>query len=197
MQLTNLTTNILGRNVSFYPEIDSTQREIWRRIENNTIVNGSIIIADIQTKGKGTHGRIWHTDEPNNISFSIYLQTECALEKLEGITIEIAQILIEILKKEYGITLEIKAPNDIIYHQKKIGGILTESKVNLETVKFLVIGIGINTNKMNFTSDIENLATSIKKEFGIEVDRNQVIAEFCNQFEATIKRRIEDKKGWS
>ena len=197
MQLTNLTTNILGKNVSFYSEIDSTQSEIWRRIENNTIVNGSIIIADIQTQGKGTHGRTWHTDEPNNISFSIYLQTECALEKLEGITIEIAQILIEILKKEYGITLEIKAPNDIIYHQKKIGGILTESKVNLETVKFLVIGIGINTNKMNFTSDIEDLATSIKKEFGIEVDRLKIIEEFCNQFEATIKRRIEDKEGWS
>lgn len=195
MQLTNLTTNILGRNVSFYQEIDSTQSEIWRRIENQTITNGSVVIADIQTHGKGTHGRIWHTDEPNNISFSIYLQTECTLEKLEGITIEIAQILIEILKKEYGITLEIKAPNDIIYHQKKIGGILTESKVNLETVKFLVIGIGINTNKMNFTSDIENLATSIKKEFGIEVDRLKIIEEFCNQFEEAIKRRIEDKEG--
>lgn len=195
MQLTNLTTNILGKNVSFYSEIDSTQSEIWRRIENQTITNGSVVIADIQTHGKGTHGRIWHTDEPNNISFSIYLQTECTLEKLEGITIEIAQILIEILKKEYGITLEIKAPNDIIYHQKKIGGILTESKVNLETVKFLVIGIGINTNKMNFTSDIENLATSIKKEFGIEVDRLKIIEEFCNQFEEAIKRRIEDKEG--
>lgn len=133
--------------------------------------------------------------KPLNYFQSIYLQTECTLEKLEGITIEIAQILIEILKKEYGIALEIKAPNDIIYHQKKIGGILTESKVHFETVKFLVIGIGINTNKINFTSDIENLATSIKKEFGIEVDRNQVIAEFCNQFEATIKRRIEGKKG--
>lgn len=105
MQLMNLTTNFLGRNVSFYHEIDSTQSEIWRRIENHMIVNGSVVIADFQTQGKGTHGRIWHTDEPNNISFSLYIQTECTPEKLEGITVEIAQILVEILKKEYGIGL--------------------------------------------------------------------------------------------
>ncbi len=191
MQFTNLTTNFLGRDVSFYHEIDSTQNEIWRRIENHTSVNGSVVIADLQTQGKGTHGRIWHTDEPNNISFSLYIQTECTPEKLEGITVEIAQILVDILKKEYGIGLEIKEPNDIMYHQKKIGGILTESKVHLETVKFLVIGIGINTNKMNFTSDIENIATSIQKEFGIEVDRNKVITEFCNQFEAVMERRTK------
>ena len=86
--------------------------------------------------------------------------------------------------------LDIKEPNDIMYHQKKIGGILTESKVHLETVKFLVVGIGINTNKMHFTSDIENIATSIQKEFGIEVDRDKVIIEFCNQFEEVIQRRI-------
>ena len=52
------------------------------------------------------------------------------------------------------------------------------------------MGIGINTNKMHFTSDIENIATSIQKEFGIEVDRDKVIVEFCNQFEEIIQRRI-------
>lgn len=191
MQLMNLSTKILGREVSFYPEIDSTQSEIWRRIENHTIINGSVVIADIQTQGKGTHGRIWHTDEPDNITFSIYLQTDCPLEKVEGITIEIAQILVDILKKEYGITLEIKEPNDIMYHQKKIGGILTESKVYLETVKFLVIGIGINTNKMNFTQDIQRIATSIKKEFGIKIDTGKVIAQFCNQLEGVMERRTK------
>ena len=191
MQLMNLSTKILGREVSFYPEIDSTQSEIWRRIENHKIINGSVVIADIQTQGKGTHGRIWHTDEPDNITFSIYLQTDCPLEKVEGITIEIAQILVDILKKEYGITLEIKEPNDIMYHQKKIGGILTESKVHLETVKFLVIGIGINTNKMNFTQDIQRIATSIKKEFGIKIDTGKVIAQFCNQLEVVMERRTK------
>ena len=112
-------------------------------------------MADIQTNGKGTHGRIWHTDEEKNIAFSYYIETNCKSENLEGITIEIAQILVKIFKEFYGIKLDIKKPNDIMIKDKKVGGILTESKVSSEIVKFLVIGIGINTEKMNFTDDIK------------------------------------------
>ena len=56
----------------FYRKIDSTQLEIWRRIEANKIDNKTVVIADIQTNGKGTHGRKWHTDEVNNIAFSFF-----------------------------------------------------------------------------------------------------------------------------
>ena len=73
MQLINLTTKYLGRNFVFYKKLDSTQSEIWRLIENNKIANGQLVMADIQTNGKGTHGRIWHTDEEKNIAFSIFI----------------------------------------------------------------------------------------------------------------------------
>ena len=69
--------------------------------------------------------------------------------------------------------------------------IQTNGKVSSEIVKFLVIGIGINTEKMNFTDDIKNIATSIKKEFGIEVDRKKIITNFCEEFEKTLIRRIK------
>lgn len=191
MKLTNLKTKYLGRDFIFYNQIDSTQNEIFRRIENNNIKNGTLVMADIQTNGKGTHGRIWHTDEEKNIAFSYYIETNCKSENLEGITIEIAQILVKIFKEFYGIKLDIKKPNDIMIKDKKVGGILTESKVSSEIVKFLVIGIGINTEKMNFTDDIKNIATSIKKEFGIEVDRKKIITNFCEEFEKTLIRRIK------
>ena len=191
MQLENLKTKFLGRNSIFYSKIDSTQNEIWRLIESKTIKNKTLIMADIQTNGKGTHGRIWHTDEEKNIAFSYYIETNCKSENLEGITIEIAQILVKIFKEFYGIKLDIKKPNDIMIKDKKVGGILTESKVSSEIVKFLVIGIGINTEKMNFTDDIKNIATSIKKEFGIEVDRKKIITNFCEEFEKTLIRRIK------
>ena len=191
MQLENLRTKFLGRNSIFYNKIDSTQNEIWRLIESKTIKNKTLIMADIQTNGKGTHGRIWHTDEEKNIAFSYYIETNCKSENLEGITIEIAQILVKIFKEFYGIKLDIKKPNDIMIKDKKVGGILTESKVSSEIVKFLVIGIGINTEKMNFTDDIKNIATSIKKEFGIEVDRKKIITNFCEEFEKTLIRRIK------
>lgn len=180
-----------SNNFIFYKKIDSTQNEIWRLIESKTIKNKTLIMADIQTNGKGTHGRIWHTDEEKNIAFSYYIETNCKSENLEGITIEIAQILVKIFKEFYNIKLDIKKPNDIMIKDKKVGGILTESKVSSEIVKFLVIGIGINTEKMNFTDDIKNIATSIKKEFGIEVDRKKIITNFCEEFEKTLIRRIK------
>ena len=73
MKLTNLKTKYLGRDFIFYNQIDSTQNEIFRRIENNNIKNGTLVMADIQTNGKGTHGRIWHTNETQNIAFSFYI----------------------------------------------------------------------------------------------------------------------------
>lgn len=189
MQLKNLKTKFLGRNTIYYKEIDSTQNQIWENI--NKIPNGTLIIADIQTSGKGTHGRIWHTDETNNIAFSFLIKLSCSLKDLDGITKEIAETIVDILNKKYKITLQIKEPNDIVIGNKKVGGILTETKVMLEEVKFLVIGIGLNTSKENFTDDIKNIATSIKKEFGVDVDRLEFITEFCNAFEEKIIRRFK------
>ena len=139
MQLTNLKSNFLGRKFKIYDEIDSTQNEIWRMIENEQIENGTLVMADIQNAGKGTHGRKWHTDEGNDIAFSFYLETNCKAKDIEGITIEIAKCIVEIFKEKYNILLDIKFPNDIVYKGKKIGGILTESKISVDKCKFLVI----------------------------------------------------------
>lgn len=141
MQLENLTTKILGRNVKFYEEIDSTQLEIWRQIKKGSIQNGSLILADIQTEAKGTHGRKWYTDEKDNLAFSFVLEVNCEVQKLDGITVRIAETLVEVFDKLYGILLAIKSPNDLVYHEKKIGGILTETKVKGKLVKYVVIGI--------------------------------------------------------
>lgn len=192
MQLKNLKTNFLGRNNIYYKKIDSTQNEIWRLIENNSVPNGTLIIADIQTHGRGTHGRIWHTDEKNNIAFSLFVQLNCNIKRLGGITTKIAEIIVDIFKSLYKVELTIKKPNDIMFQNKKIGGILTETKLVSENVKFLVVGIGINTSKENFSEDIREIATSIKKEFNIEVKVAEFIAEFCNRFEKEIIRMIGD-----
>jgi len=191
MQLKNLTTNFLGRNSIFYKRIDSTQDEIWRRVKKGKINNGTLVMADIQECGRGTHGRVWHTDEEKNIAFSFLVKPNCNINKIEGLTTDISKMILNILKEEYKVELEIKKPNDIVYHNKKIGGILTETKLVSERVKYLVIGIGINTFKMQFTDDIKDIATSIKKEFNVEIDAQEFIAKFCNKFEKYILERIE------
>lgn len=191
MKLINLQTKKLGRSFKYYEKIDSTQSEIWRLIQSKNVKNGTLIMSNIQTNGQGTHGRIWHTDEENNIAFSIYVETRCKPIKLEGITLEIAITIKEIFNDFYKVKLQIKYPNDLLCNGKKIGGILTQSKIEEEITKFLVIGIGINTCKMNFSEDIKNIATSIKKETGINVDREKIISEFCNRFERNLDEKLK------
>ena len=116
----------------------------------------------------GTHGRIWHTDEENNIAFSFYIKTNCKAKEIEGSTIEIAKTILEVFEEIYKIKLQIKDPNDIVFNGKKIGGILTETKLQGEYVKCIVIGIGINTNQEKFAEEIQTIASSIKKEFNIK-----------------------------
>ena len=137
----------------------------------------------------GTHGRKWYTDESNNIAFSFFIETNCKINKIEGITVEIAETILEVLQKLYKIQLQIKKPNDIIYKYKKIGGILTQTKISGENVKYIVIGIGLNTNQEKFNKQIEKVASSIKNEFGIKVDTFKFITEFCNLFEKKLTKR--------
>ena len=113
------------------------------------------------------------------------------IEKLDGITIEIAEIIVDIFKRKYNIQIKIKKPNDLIYNNKKLGGILTETKILGTQVTCIVIGIGINTNQIEFPEDIKNTATSIKKEFNITVDTKEFIAEFCNVFEKQFIERMK------
>jgi BirA family biotin operon repressor/biotin-[acetyl-CoA-carboxylase] ligase len=137
----------------------------------------------------GTHGRVWHTDEENNIAFSFYINTNCNPKNLEEITIEIANILVQTFNELYKISLGIKFPNDITYNSKKIGGILTQTKLEGEKVKSLVIGIGINTNQKNFATDIVNIASSIKNEFNITINNEEVIKRFLELFERVLLER--------
>lgn len=190
--LPKLNTKWLGKETIYYKEIDSTQKEIWRRIENKNIDNGTLILADIQTDGIGTHGRKWYTSQEENIAFSFVIYPNIQIQKIENLTVEIAETLLEVFQKIYSIQLAIKNPNDIIINNKKVGGILAETKLRGEQIECLVIGIGINTNQQKFTKEIENIATSIKNEFHIKVDNLEVITEFCNLFEQNMIKRMEE-----
>ncbi len=188
MQLIGLNTELLGKNCIHYEEIDSTQNRIWKLYEENA-PSGTLVIADKQTAGIGTHGRVWYTDEENNVAMSILIKTECEVSQTEGLTIEIAKVIVKIMKEKYNISLSIKEPNDIVCHGKKIAGILTQSKVVKNIVKCLVIGIGINTMQQVFADEIKNSASSIKNEFDVEIDSKEFIVEFCNEFEKELKNR--------
>lgn len=193
MELKNLSTKYLAQKFEYYQEIDSTQDEIWRRIENKELINGELIFSETQTGAYGTHGRVWHNEKSGDISFSFAIQTDTNIDNLDGMTIEIAEIFKDIFKS-YEIDIQIKLPNDLYLNGKKMGGILCQTKLVGKTVKYLVIGIGININKMIFSEEIKDIATSVRKEFSnINLDNLDIVAKFCNIFEGKINNRIGEK----
>lgn len=178
--LENLNTKILGKNIIIYDIVDSTQEEIKKK----DYPNGTVIISEFQKNGRGTHNRTWYTgDKYNNIALTFVLYPNCNIEKLKNITIIIAECVVKTFKKLYNIQLEIKYPNDIVYKKKKIGGILTQAKTSGSKVEVLYIGIGLNVLQKEFNKEINDIATSVLKEFGIECKREEIIATFFNFFE--------------
>lgn len=180
LTLENLNTKIIGRNILYYEEIDSTQKRAKELI--GEAKEGSIIFAEKQTAGIGTHGRPWHTS-PQNLAFTIILYPNCEIEKLENVTYKIAECMVQAVKELYAISLEIKLPNDIMYEKKKIAGILTQTNVTGNMVSSMLIGLGMNINQEEFPEEINQIATSLKKEFGIETNREEILEKFLEKLE--------------
>ncbi|MCI8482093.1 MAG: hypothetical protein HFJ27_03255 [Clostridia bacterium] len=90
------------------------------------------------------------------------------------------------MKEQYGIILQIKEPNDLLLEGKKLVGILTEVSTYRRKVKYLLIGIGFNINQTKFDKEIETLATSLKKEYGKEYSREEIIIEIIHKLEKYI-----------
>ena len=168
-------------NIIKYEELESTQLEAKKLAEKNSALDGTIIIAKNQTKGIGTHGRKWISEQGKNITFTIILEPNIEVQKIKGITLKIAEIIVDTIFEMYNIKLNIKQPNDIVYNNKKTGGILTESKIYNNIVKYLFIGIGLNTNQTDFQGEIKNIATSIKNEFNIEINNENLITKIAEK----------------
>lgn len=179
-------TKVLGKEIVYYDVLDSTQKEAKRKIRTNDITNGTIIITNYQTEGIGTKGRSWYTNSNDNITLTIVLYPNCNISKLDGLTIKIAQAIKNAIKKLYGILLEIKVPNDLLLNGKKISGILTQSSTYKGNVKYLLIGIGFNVNQTKFEKEIKSLATSLKKEYGKEYNKEDIIIESIQELEKII-----------
>lgn len=186
-----LNTSFLCQNIIYYENIDSTQDIAKTSIKKEDIINGTYIVTDKQTKGKGTQDKKWYGGEYENICGTFVLTPNCNINKLNNLTIIIAKCLIKAIKNLYNIELQIKHPNDIMCNSKKLAGILTESITQKEIVKYLFIGIGININQTIFNHEIGHIATSLKKEYKREFDRENIISEFSNIFEKEYLKIIE------
>lgn len=179
-------TKEIGKLIEYFKEIDSTYKYA-KEIAFKNNQNGKIIISDIQTAGIGTKGRKWHSGKGKNILMSIILKPEITIKQLEGLTIKIASCMKKTIYELYGFNLEIKEPNDLLLNKKKICGILTEISTIGEKINYLIISIGFNVNEENFSTEIKEIATSLKNEYKRNFSREEILIRFIENLEKEIE----------
>lgn len=175
------TEKIFSSKKDINEKVFSSKKDIDEKVFPN------IVIAELQTKGKGTNGRVWVSKKGENILMTMIFYPECSIEKLDGITYKIAEMVKTAIKDLYDIELSIKLPNDLLLNNKKICGILTESSLINNKVNYLLIGIGFNVNQVNFETEILKNATSLKKEYeNREFNREDIIIKIINNIKSLI-----------
>ena len=175
-------------NLHIYDEIDSTNDEA-KRIEG--IEDFHIFISEKQTKGRGRHGKKWSSPNTGNIYMTISTnQNTSQISPISLISALICKKAIDKLIRKSSIML--KWPNDILFNDKKIGGILVETEINKENIK-TIIGIGINLNinkEESWWGDLSKFALESKRNELI----NLILAEFLNIFDNSYDNWVDDWK---
>ena len=183
---TGSTTGII-REVVYYDETDSTNNEAKRAAERDNAADGTLYITESQTGGRGRRGRNWVSPAGSGIWMSLLLRPDISPVNASMLTIVAAMAVQEAIHKvltEDGHDAEcrIKWPNDIVLNNRKISGTLTEMSAEMDSIHYVVIGIGINVNTTDFDESIKDMATSIYLGTGKKVKRSNIIAAFSHSF---------------
>jgi len=184
-----LNTNILGREVLCYAETTSTN-DIAIELAGKDAKEGTLVIADSQTKGRGRLDRKWVASAGTSILASLILRPAIELSQVNRIVLITTISIIHAIRNVANLHALIKWPNDIVINDKKAAGILAESKTEKNSLSFVVVGFGINVNiqKGSFPEEIADIATSLSIESGHEVSRVYLLQEVLKQIESRYLR---------
>ena len=176
-----LDTEFVGRNFIYCEEIDSTNS--W--LLNNTTYdkNGTVLLSELQTKGRGRKERVWLSNKEQNLTFSILLKSNFKPTQLNIINLGTSLALAQALENLFQLKVDLKWPNDVLVNGHKIAGILLESVSKGNKISKVVVGVGINVNQPSFTGKFAIPPTSIKKETKETVNRERLLSEILNNFE--------------
>lgn len=144
--LSNLQTKCIGQNIIHHDVVGSTMDEAFR-LAMDGCPNGTVVCAEQQTKGRGRMDRDWSSPSGKGIYMSIVLRPNLVATDVAKLTLLGGVAVYEAIQNVCDVKLDIKWPNDILADQKKLCGILTEMNAQMEQVKFVVMGIGINVNQ--------------------------------------------------
>jgi BirA family biotin operon repressor/biotin-[acetyl-CoA-carboxylase] ligase len=179
-----LQTAIMGRRVLSYQRVRSTN-VVALQMAQQAAPEGTLVIAEEQTAGRGRQGRIWHSPPGVGLWASLVLRPHIPPSRVFQLTICGALAVAETVYQTTHLPVKVKWPNDVLVKGKKLSGILTETQAELDSVRFVVLGLGINVNQRyeDFPEDLRPRATSIRVELGRSVSRVDLLGAVLLRFE--------------
>ena len=183
-----LSTKVIGRPVLHHAEAHSTNA-IALELAQQGAAEGTVVIAEQQTAGKGRLGRTWISPR-GNLYFSVILRPAVAMRKAPLVSLMGAVAVASAVRERLGLTAGIKWPNDILIEGKKFSGILTEMSAEPDRVRHLVLGIGVNVNMDldGLPPEVRRQATSLAAEAGTPVDRTRLFADLLESLDLWYER---------
>lgn len=177
-----LTTEFVGRRILYYTSTSSTM-DIARAEADADAIEGTLVLAEEQTTGRGRFGRTWVSPAGKNIYATIIVRPTVARLRQLGMVVPLAVSLA--IEETVRLQPQIKWPNDVLLSGRKVCGILIETEFSGADPKYALLGPGINVNfEIDAASEISSIATSIKQELNAEADREAILAAFLNHLEA-------------
>ncbi len=181
----NLKTRVFGnKDIHYFDEIDSTNTKAKELAEQGA-PEGTLVIAENQTLGRGRRGRQWYSSHGKGIYATIILRPNIPPTGAPRITLMTAVAMAKALLSQVNMSIRIKWPNDILVKNKKLLGILTEISTEMDAVNYILVGFGLNVNTphQDFPSEIRDIATSVFVETGEEQSRRRLLQACLEQFE--------------
>ena len=174
-----------GRSFRYFDEIESTNVET-KALANSGAPEGTVVIAECQTAGRGRLGRRWVSPAGKGLLFSVLLRPTLPMEEAHLLTLVAAAAAATAIEALSGAAVKIKWPNDLFIGDRKVGGILMEVSGEQDEVEWVVVGIGVNVNTeySELPVALRRTATSLKMVTGHEVDRSDLLASLLLALES-------------
>lgn len=179
-----------GKNLYFFEEVDSTNNVV-RTLAEQGAPEGTLAVAANQTAGKGRRGRSWVAPAGSSIMMSILLRPDFSPERASMLTLVMAMAVARGIREMTGLEAGIKWPNDIVADGRKLCGILTEMSTEIEYIRYVVIGIGINVSMKEFPEELSQKATSLELCLGHPVKRAPLIDACMRAFEVYYEKYLQ------
>jgi BirA family biotin operon repressor/biotin-[acetyl-CoA-carboxylase] ligase len=179
----HLDTKFIGKKIYYFDEVPSTM-DIALQLGIKGCPSGTLVLAETQTKGRGRLGRSWFSPKYKGIYLSLILRPKILPNLCPILTLLSAVSICEAIKETIGLDARIKWPNDILIQNKKSGGILTELNAEMDEIRFVAMGIGINVN--NDKETLPANATSLKEQKKEDINRIELLKELLRKIEANF-----------